>query len=133
LFFIGQEGIVEIPLDPCVIRIGGSKVSQLHGEGDEAPVHVFDGLSFIHHETIGDGVDLIELGVLNACISNEESIKLVSSILGGLACADVSLVLGSNRQVYHVESGGIELIVYHLPPCEIVRVIRLETLLDNEP
>ena len=46
---------------------------------------------------------------------------------------DVSTVLGGHRQMYHVKSGGVELVINHLPSREIVGVVRLEALLDYPP
>jgi hypothetical protein len=76
----------------------------------------FGGFSFDHDEVVGQVVHFIETRALNALIAKKELVEFIPCFLGGLESANVSSILRRHCYVDHVEGGGVELVIEHLPP-----------------
>ena len=128
-----HEGTHILPLDPSIIHMSGTMISECVGNSFESSIHVFMVFTIQHIEPFGLVVQSFISISSHTLISNKYVNEGISTFLGGVKMLNVRHVLGSNPKLNHVFGSGVELTVNHFSSCQVAWVVHMKTIHDDCP
>ena len=130
---VGHHCLEEFALDPIVIRVLTSMISERDREFGYSPIKLTRFFIFFHCKLIGLILHHFIVGALNACASPIEGNHLVPSIFGHGVVPEMRKIFGWDCFLDDEESILIELMIHDFSRSEVASIMRIKTFFNDSP
>ena len=130
---VGHHCLEEFALDPIVIRVLTSMISERDREFGYPPIKLTRFFILFHCKLIGFILHHFIVGALNACASPIEGNHLVPSIFGHGVGPEMRKIFGWDCFLDDEESILIELMIHNFSRSEVTSVMRIKAFFDDSP
>ena len=130
---VGHHCLEEFALDPIVIRVLTSMISERDREFGYSPKKLTRFFIFFHCKLIGFILHHFIVGALNASTSSVHTLDTLPCFFSHDMRSKMREIFGKDCILDDEESILIELMIHHFSRSEVASVMQIETLFNDSP